>query len=114
MEIKVKDNGIGIPTEALPQLFNRFYRVSNPNGQRIPGVGLGLFVVKEIINLHNGTVGVSSTEGKGSTFSIFLPLYEDQMPVQAKSYELGDQRVELNGMAKISSATGPKVCYDNL
>lgn len=72
--IKVTDHGMGIPKEALSQIFNRFYRVETSNSVQINGLGLGLYVVREIINLHNGTVAVVSTEGKGSTFIITLPL----------------------------------------
>lgn len=78
VEIRVIDEGIGIPDEALPQLFNRFYRVNSKKTQHVSGVGLGLYVVKEIMRLHKGEVTVISTEGTGSTFSIFLPLYEEQ------------------------------------
>jgi signal transduction histidine kinase len=92
VQIEVKDEGIGIPAEALPRLFSRFYRVNNPNSQRIPGVGLGLYVVKEIISLHQGTVEVSSAEGQGSTFTILLPLYNGQTPTRLANYELVDHR----------------------
>ncbi|HEX2910578.1 MAG TPA: ATP-binding protein [Chloroflexia bacterium] len=72
--LKVSDEGIGIPQEALPKLFERFYRAENLEGRQISGMGLGLFVVKEIITLHGGTIGVTSEQGKGSTFTIQLPL----------------------------------------
>jgi signal transduction histidine kinase/integral membrane sensor domain MASE1 len=70
----VRDEGIGIPHTAIPQLFNRFYRASNVDPQRITGMGIGLYVVKEIVTLHGGTVGVESSEGEGSTFIMILPL----------------------------------------
>lgn len=74
--ITIKDQGIGIPAAALPQLFNRFYRVSNAAERKIGGLGIGLYVVKEILTQHNGTITVESTEGKGSTFSVRLPLHQ--------------------------------------
>jgi signal transduction histidine kinase len=55
-------------------LFQRFYRASNVNTHHIPGMGIGLFVVKEIVTLHGGTIAVQSSEGSGSTFTICLPL----------------------------------------
>ena len=70
----VTDEGIGIPESALPNLFSRFYRASNVDPQQIAGMGIGLYVVKEIVALHGGEVMVSSTEGAGSTFTITLPL----------------------------------------
>lgn len=80
--ISISDEGMGIPPEAIPELFNRFYRVNRPNVQRIAGVGLGLYVVKEIITLHKGTVDVTSEPDKGSTFTIRLPLYPPEKETQ--------------------------------
>ncbi|KAB8143812.1 PAS domain S-box protein [Chloroflexia bacterium SDU3-3] len=71
--VSVADQGIGIPKEDLPQLFQRFYRASNIDGRRVSGMGLGLYVVKEIVSLHHGTITVTSEEGKGSTFVVRLP-----------------------------------------
>lgn len=72
--ITVHDNGIGIPREALPHLFDRFYRAANADAQRISGMGIGLYVVREIVALHGGSVSVESHEGQGSTFTVRLPL----------------------------------------
>jgi signal transduction histidine kinase len=74
--IEVTEQGIGIPQTALPQLFQRFYRAANAEAQHITGMGIGLYVVKEIVELHGGTVAVESIEGSGSTFSVCLPLHE--------------------------------------
>ncbi len=70
--ITVKDNGIGIPEECLPYIFERFYRVEK-KVHTIKGTGLGLTIVKRIIEKHNGRITVDSEIGHGSTFSIFLP-----------------------------------------
>jgi PAS domain S-box-containing protein len=72
--ICVRDQGIGIPQAALPQLFGRFYRAPNAAKQQASGLGIGLYIVKEIVTLHGGTVDVMSQEGQGSTFTICLPL----------------------------------------
>ncbi len=71
--VKVTDQGIGIPQAALAQLFQRFYRAENVDAQHISGIGIGLFVVKEIVDLHGGEVTVDSNEGHGSTFIVCLP-----------------------------------------
>jgi PAS domain S-box-containing protein len=71
--IGVTDTGVGIPAEALPKIFERFYRVHRP-GQEIPGTGLGLAIVEQIITAHGGRIEVESEEGKGTTFTIFLPV----------------------------------------
>jgi signal transduction histidine kinase len=72
--VAIADHGIGIPEAALAQLFQRFYRAPNVDERQISGMGIGLFVVKEIVMLHGGTVQVESIEGQGSTFTIRLPL----------------------------------------
>lgn len=72
--IHVTDNGLGIPEDALPRLFERYYRVQTDEHQAIEGTGLGLSIVQAIVAQHQGEVLVSSTPGKGSRFTIRLPL----------------------------------------
>jgi signal transduction histidine kinase len=71
--VTVTDQGIGIPKMALPHLFQRFYRAENVDTRHISGLGVGLYVVKEIVKLHGGEIAVTSTEGVGSSFTISLP-----------------------------------------
>ncbi len=78
----VADQGIGIPPDALAHLFNRFYRAEDPATQRISGMGVGLYVVKEIVTLHRGTVAAAGREGPGSTFTVRLPLYHAGAPAE--------------------------------
>ncbi|TXT56393.1 MAG: putative Histidine kinase [Promethearchaeota archaeon] len=68
---KFEDNGIGIPEHETPYIFNRFYRSSI--SKNIEGIGLGLSIAKDLINLHDGFINVESDLGKGSIFSVFLP-----------------------------------------
>ena len=75
--LRVTDHGVGIPAEALPKLFQRFYRAPNAAKEYLGGLGVGLFLVKSIVELHGGTVAVESTEGRGSTFAVRLPLALD-------------------------------------
>jgi signal transduction histidine kinase/ActR/RegA family two-component response regulator/CHASE3 domain sensor protein len=72
--IEIRDEGLGIPQDAIPNLFTKFYRVDNTDQRRIGGTGLGLTIVKEIIETHEGEIIVSSVEGKGSVFTIRLPI----------------------------------------
>jgi PAS domain S-box-containing protein len=76
----VRDEGIGIPASALPNLFRRFYRAPNVDAHRISGMGVGLFVVKEIVHLHGGEISVESQENIGSTFTVCLPLRPEDQP----------------------------------
>jgi PAS domain S-box-containing protein len=72
----VADNGIGIPEDELPRIFGRFFRGEKPQEMQLPGTGLGLAIVKDIVELHGGQVTVASQVGKGSTFTVWLPLAE--------------------------------------
>lgn len=77
---KVKDTGIGIPPEKLARLFERFYRVQQRGTERIKGTGLGLFIVKHIAQRHGGDVTVETEAGKGSTFTLWLPMEGANIP----------------------------------
>lgn len=72
--VTVTDEGIGIPAAVLPRLFERFYRAPNASASGISGLGIGLYAVREILTLHGGQIVVSSTEGRGSTFRVTLPV----------------------------------------
>ncbi|TLD40083.1 MAG: Phosphate regulon sensor protein PhoR (SphS) [Candidatus Jettenia ecosi] len=70
---EVSDTGIGIPKEHIPRIFERFYRVDPARSREMGGTGLGLPIVKHIVNLHHGLIKVESTPGIGSRFIITLP-----------------------------------------
>ncbi|HYI16802.1 MAG TPA: ATP-binding protein [Thermomicrobiales bacterium] len=73
-ELTVTDTGIGIPTEHLPHIFERFYRVDTGRSRALGGTGLGLSIVRQIAEAHGGQVRVRSTVGEGSTFTVALPV----------------------------------------
>ncbi len=72
--IKVQDDGIGIPAEAVVHIFEEFYRADNVKAEAVEGTGLGLSIVKQILNAHSGKIWVESEQGKGTTFSFTLPI----------------------------------------
>ncbi len=72
--LEVADNGIGIPAEALPRVFDRFFRVDKARSRQLGGAGLGLSIVKSICAAHHGRVEATSTPGQGSLFRVELPL----------------------------------------
>ena len=74
VHFEVADAGTGIPPEELPNIFEKFYRVRDRRSQQVGGTGLGLPVVKHIVDAHGGTITVRSTPGKGSTFTVKIPI----------------------------------------
>ncbi len=80
-EFVVEDNGYGIPEALQPHLFERFYRARQPGAERITGTGLGLSLVKAVVERHGGEVWFHSAAGQGSTFGLWLPIPgEDDLP----------------------------------
>jgi len=70
--LRVRDHGVGIPKEELPKIFQRFFRASTSTG--IPGTGIGLNLVKSLVEMHYGRVELDSVEGEWTEFSVFLPI----------------------------------------
>lgn len=81
VNIKIKDNGIGIPKEKINQIFHRFYQVDSLLSRKNEGSGLGLCIVNEIIKMHDGKVTIESEENKGTTFDIKLKIIEENEEV---------------------------------
>lgn len=80
--LSIQDSGLGIPADAQAKIFTEFYRVRTRSTANIPGTGLGLSLVKEVVEKHNGKVWFESVEGEGSTFFVSLPLHHDQTPIE--------------------------------
>ena len=72
----IQDTGVGIPEEALPHLFTKFFRISGKLEQGSKGTGLGLYISKSVVDMHKGKIWVESTFGKGSSFSFSIPVKE--------------------------------------
>jgi signal transduction histidine kinase len=79
VEIRVSDTGVGIAPEELPKIFERFYRVKHPKTRHVTGTGLGLSLVKGIVEAHHGTVDVESVPDRGTKVTIRLPAPKDAL-----------------------------------
>jgi signal transduction histidine kinase/DNA-binding response OmpR family regulator len=79
-QLRVQDTGTGIPAEELPRLFERFHRVENARGRTHEGSGIGLALVQELVKLHGGSVTAESVLGRGTTFTVSVPLGSAHLP----------------------------------
>lgn len=95
-ELTVSDTGMGIPAAELPRLFQRFHRVRHAVARTHEGTGIGLALVQELVRLHGGEIRVSSTEGRGTTFTVTVP---------AGTEHAHNERA-ITGRAQVSTATG--------
>jgi signal transduction histidine kinase len=98
LRLTVQDDGDGIPAAARDRVFDRFYRVQQGRSRRTGGAGLGLSIVRAVVEAHSGTVAVDSASGTGAAFRIELPRFASAgaQPVAAAADRLDvDERVEL-------------------
>ena len=98
VEIAVRDTGIGIPVESLRHIFDRFYQGDNSETRRFEGSGIGLALVKELVDLHHGRIYVQSEEGKGSEFTVRLPLGRNHLKEEEIAPESDDEHGRTEGV----------------
>ncbi|MFN8489360.1 MAG: ATP-binding protein [Caldilineaceae bacterium] len=104
IELEVRDTGVGIPPEALPHLFERFYRVAGAQARTQEGSGIGLALVQELVRLHSGTVEVNSQVGEGSAFYVTIPTGEAHLPADRVNATRTLQSTALNAMPYVEEA----------
>src|SRR5947209_6603466 len=80
IEFAVTDTGVGIPSEELTKVFERFHRIQSASGRSQEGTGIGLALVQELAKLHQGKITVQSKAGAGSTFTVTLPIGKAHLP----------------------------------
>ena len=80
--LEVSDTGMGIPEEAVEHVFERFYRVDKARSRQTGGSGLGLAIVRSIVQRNRGTISLSSTLGKGTTFTVSFPAFDTEVDAE--------------------------------
>ncbi len=105
LEVSIQDTGQGIPPEAIPMLFTKFFRVSGSLEQGSKGTGLGLYITKSIMELHDGKISVESTLGKGSKFTCSLPIATARMIEEQQQKTNNASLTAKNGQAIIVKKT---------
>jgi two-component system phosphate regulon sensor histidine kinase PhoR len=83
VSVGITDQGIGIPAEQIGKLFTRFHRVDNRDTRKQYGTGIGLYLVKHLVEAHHGEIKVESTMGEGSTFTFEIPITQPAGEEQA-------------------------------
>jgi len=100
--LEVADTGSGIPEAELPHIFERFHRVASAHGRTYEGTGIGLALVRELVQLHGGQVSVQSEIGRGSTFVVTIPKGFDHLPADAVAHTPSDPRIERDAIAHVA------------
>jgi signal transduction histidine kinase/CheY-like chemotaxis protein len=104
VQVAIKDSGLGIPEEQLDKIFDRFHRVENSDGRSQEGTGIGLAMVKELVKLHQGNIQVSSTPGKGSVFTVCIPVQAAHLPADRIVQESADETLFKHSAAFVEEA----------
>ncbi len=102
--LRVSDTGVGIPEAELPRLFERFHRVEGTRGRTHEGTGIGLALVRELVNLHKGAIEVDSRLGQGTTFSVRLALGTGHLPRDRIEAEGGEASTAIRADAFVAEA----------
>ncbi len=113
VNIRVSDTGIGIPSDKLPRIFDRFYQVDNTHTRHQEGTGIGLALTKELVDLHKGTIAVESEEGKGTVVTVRIPLGKRHLELDEIQGNVGtekdDSPTELEPVSSASWSTASLV-----
>ncbi len=102
--LEVQDSGVGVAPEEIPRLFERFYRVEGTRGRNYEGSGIGLALVQELVKLHGGSIEARSTLGRGTTFSVRIPLGSRHLPQDHLRASRSPTTTQVGAQAFVSEA----------
>ena len=112
IRISITDQGMGIPESQIAEVFTSFYRASNAQSSGIPGSGLGLAITSRIIDLHDGSIGVESTEGIGSTFTLELPAHISELQVMINERKNGVLERAITAIETCANSDLEETCHE--
>jgi signal transduction histidine kinase/ligand-binding sensor domain-containing protein/DNA-binding response OmpR family regulator len=112
VQIKVSDTGIGIPQAKLEKIFDRFYQVDDSIQRNYGGSGIGLALVKELVDLHNWKISVNSEQGKGTEFTLLIPLSDNYLDESLKDYQNHFNESETREKNNLSFSSVRKLAND--
>jgi PAS domain S-box-containing protein len=104
VELSVLDTGVGIPERDLPHIFERFHRVQGAEGRTYEGTGIGLSLVQELVKLHGGSISVESEHGKGSAFTVSIPMGTAHLPEDRLAGERSPVSIALGTQVYVEEA----------
>ena len=104
VHLTVRDTGTGIPSQELPRLFDRFHRVEGAQGRSFEGSGIGLALVQELVKLHGGDISVDSEVGRGTTFTVTVPLGAAHLPDGRIDTSTGDRSTSTRAKTFVEEA----------
>ncbi|MDO8645728.1 MAG: HAMP domain-containing sensor histidine kinase [Candidatus Planktophila sp.] len=112
IRISITDQGMGIPESQIAEIFTSFYRASNVQSSGIPGSGLGLAITSRIIDLHGGSIGVESTEGIGSTFTLDLPAHISELQKMINERKNGVLERAITAIETCANSDLEETCHE--
>jgi signal transduction histidine kinase len=105
VRLAVRDTGVGIPEHEMPNMFRRFHRIENTQGRSFEGSGIGLALIQELTKLHGGGISVESKFGKGTSFSVTIPLGSSHLPRDKIKESIADVAVSISTRSIVDEAS---------
>ena len=112
--MRVEDSGCGIPSDHVGRVLDRFHRVESSEGRSVEGTGIGLALTSELVKLHGGRIDVTSELGRGSAFTVHLPLGDKHLPREGVEHdEASHEHMSTEYMGRLATDAGGWLAEDS-